>query len=43
MELIDIMSKRYSCRSFSDKKISREDLELILKSGYLAPVGKRAV
>ena len=40
MELIDIMSKRYSCRSFSDKKISREDLELILKSGYLAPVGK---
>ena len=35
MVLIDIMSKRYSCRSFSYKKISREDLELILKSGYL--------
>ncbi|MBM6838485.1 nitroreductase family protein [Clostridium saudiense] len=40
MELLEIMSKRYSCRSFNDKKIAKEDLELILKSGYLAPVGR---
>lgn len=40
MELLEIMSERYSCRSFNDKKIPREDLELILKGGYLAPVGK---
>ncbi len=40
MELLELMSKRYSCRSFNDKKIPKEDLELILKSGYLAPVGK---
>ncbi|MDU1054411.1 nitroreductase family protein [Clostridium baratii] len=40
MELLEVMSQRYSCRSFNDKKISRGDLELILKGGYLAPVGK---
>lgn len=40
MELLKLMEKRYSCRSFSDKKISREDLNLILQAGYLAPVGK---
>lgn len=40
MELLKLMEKRYSCRSFNDKKISREDLNLILQAGYLAPVGK---
>ncbi|WP_195953441.1 nitroreductase family protein [Clostridium saudiense] len=42
MELLEIMSRRYSCRSFSDKNISRDDLEMILKAGYTAPVGRGA-
>lgn len=37
MEFIDLAKKRYSVRKFSDKKVSRNDIDLILEAGRLAP------
>lgn len=37
MKFIELAAKRYSVRSFDTKKISQEDLNLILKAGQLAP------
>lgn len=37
MKFIELAVKRYSVRSFDTKKISQEDLNLILKAGQLAP------
>lgn len=37
MKFIELADKRYSVRSFDTKKISQEDLNLILKAGQLAP------
>ena len=37
MKFIELATKRYSVRSFDTKKISEEDLNLILKAGQLAP------
>lgn len=37
MDLINLMKERYSARSFSDKKVEREKLDLILEAGRLAP------
>lgn len=37
MKFIELATKRYSMRSFDTKKISEEDLNLILKAGQLAP------
>ena len=37
--LIDLLRKRYSCRKFSEKIISREIIEYILESGRLSPSG----
>lgn len=35
--LLDLIENRYSVRKYSDKNISDEDLNKILKAGYLAP------
>ena len=35
--LMDIVKARHSIRKYTDKQISREDLELILEAGNYAP------
>lgn len=35
--LMDIIKARHSIRKYTDKQISREDLELILEAGNYAP------
>lgn len=37
MNLIDLIKARHSIRKYTDKQISREDLELILEAGNYAP------
>ncbi|MDE6868057.1 MAG: nitroreductase family protein [Clostridia bacterium] len=37
MDFIDLAKSRYSVRSFSDKKVENEKLELILEAGRVAP------
>ncbi len=37
MELIEIIKARHSIRKYTDKQISREDLEKILEAGSFAP------
>lgn len=37
MELMDIIKARHSIRKYTDKQISREDLEKILEAGSFAP------
>ncbi len=37
MEFIDVLNKRYSCRSFQDKKIEKETLDKLLSLVSLAP------
>jgi nitroreductase len=37
MNFIDLAQKRYSVRSYSDKKVEKEKLDLILKAANLAP------
>ncbi|MFA8300355.1 MAG: nitroreductase family protein [Hyphomicrobiales bacterium] len=37
MKLLEIIKKRYSVRSYSDKPIEKEKLELILEAGRFAP------
>lgn len=37
MSIIDIIKSRHSIRKYTDKQISREDLELILEAGNYAP------
>ena len=40
MEFDKVLNARYSCRSYSDKKVEEEKLESILKAGNLAPTAK---
>lgn len=40
MELLEVMLKRRSTRSFKDENISRDDLEKILQAGLLAPTSR---
>lgn len=40
MRFIELSRNRYSCKSFSDKRIKSEDLELILEAGKNAPTAK---
>ena len=35
--LMDIIKARHSIRKYTDKQISREDMELILEAGNYAP------
>ena len=37
MEYFDVINKRYSCREFLDKKISRDELNKVLEAGVIAP------
>lgn len=37
MDLLDLMQKRHSVRSYSDKKVSQDMIERIVKAGVLAP------
>lgn len=37
MEFMDVLLKRRSTRKFSDEKITKEELDYILKAGLLAP------
>lgn len=37
MDFLELAKQRYSCRSFSDKKIEKEKLLKILEAGRLAP------
>lgn len=37
MDLLELIETRKSTRQYSDKEISKEDLEKILKAGWLAP------
>ena len=40
MNFDDVISARYSTRSFSNKKISKEELNKILEAGRIAPTAK---
>lgn len=40
MNFDDVIDKRTSCRSFSNKKIEKEKLDKILNTGLLAPTAK---
>ncbi len=37
MDFIELVKKRYSCRSFSEKQVEKEKIDLILEAGRLAP------
>lgn len=37
MELMDIIKARHSIRKYTEKQISRDDLEKILEAGNFAP------
>ena len=37
MEFIELAGSRYSCRKFTDQKVSKEEIDLILRAGQLAP------
>ncbi|GHT55145.1 NAD(P)H nitroreductase [Bacteroidia bacterium] len=39
-EVLSTIFSRKSVRNFTDKKVSKEDLELLLKAGMAAPSGK---
>jgi nitroreductase len=40
MSLLDIIQKRYSCRSYQEKEIEREKLDKIFEAARLAPSAK---
>lgn len=40
MNFIELTKKRYSCRSYAEKKVEQEKLDLILEAGRVAPTGK---
>ncbi len=40
MEFKDVVRNRYSCKKFSDKQVSKEQLQAILEAGRLAPTAK---
>lgn len=40
MELLEAISKRRAIRAYTDKKVSESKLEMVLKAGCAAPVGR---
>lgn len=40
MEFSELVSKRYSCKKFGDRKVADETLDAILEAGRLAPTAK---
>lgn len=42
MNFYELAKKRYSVRTYTDEKVSEEDLKLILEAGRVAPTGTNA-
>lgn len=40
MDFTEVIKNRYSCKKFSDKQISKEQLNAILESGRVAPTAR---
>ena len=40
MDFLELVKQRYSCRSFSQKEVEKEKIDLILEAGRLAPTGR---
>ncbi len=40
MSFLDLAKKRYSCRAYSDRKVEKEKLDMILEAGRVAPTAK---
>lgn len=40
MDFMEVLKERYSCKKFDGRKISKEQLDAILKAGRLAPTAK---
>lgn len=40
MDFIELAKARYSCRSFLDKQVEKEKIDLILEAGRLAPTAR---
>lgn len=40
MNFLELASKRYSCKKYSDRKVAEEDLKYILECGRVAPTAK---
>lgn len=40
MNFLELASKRYSCKKYSDREVARVDLEYILECGRVAPTAK---
>lgn len=40
MDFKEVVKNRYSCKKYSDKKVEREKLEVVLEAGRLAPTAK---
>jgi len=40
MNFLELAKKRYSVRSYTDQKVDKDDLDLILEAGRVAPTGK---
>ena len=40
MEFKDVVTKRYSCKKYSDRQIEPEKLNAILEAGRVAPTAK---
>lgn len=38
-ELLELMSKRHSCRNYSDQKVEQEKIDKVIEAGVLAPTG----
>ena len=38
MEFLQLAKERYSMRKFSDRKIEKEKLDLILEAGRISPI-----
>ena len=42
MEVIDVITKRYSVRGYLDKEVEKEKLDYVLKAATIAPTGVNA-
>lgn len=42
MSFLELAKKRYSCRSFLDKEVEQEKIDMILEAGRVAPTGRNS-
>ena len=42
MSFDDLLKKRYSCRNYSDKKVSLDDLKKIVNAGRISPTARNS-